>query len=339
MRHRTHIIGVIGAVGVCVYATLAAQDLPAGHPIVDAKVYDRAAQYLASNQDKLVLNAQFTPHWRSGAQERFTYRHERGEGRADFVEVMAETVTRAAAFDQVIVAAGLSRALHRVVEADRLPFKDYEEISSDKIGFSAYDKNWTCSKRSADCAETPDRALDPAAVPSPDGHWLVFIDNGNLWIRSADGRTRFPLTADAVPHYGYAASVESTAGVLMTGAAARALAVKDGHALPGPPGPPPKPVVLWSTDSRYLFTHRLENAAFEKSPWCSRRQRTAACGPSRISGAMRCPMTLPYPRLSHGSSIWRIEQVERSPKPHRRYSSRRSKPAMHGGRPMARVST
>jgi dipeptidyl-peptidase 4 len=264
MRHRTHIIGVIGAVGVCVYATLAAQDLPAGHPIVDAKVYDRAAQYLASNQDKLVLNAQFTPHWRSGAQERFTYRHERGEGRADFVEVMAETGTRAAAFDQVIVAAGLSRALHRVVEADRLPFNDYEEVSSDRIGFSAYDKNWTCSKRSADCAEKPDRALDPAAVPSPDGHWLAFIDNGNLWIRSADGKTRFPLTADAVPHYGYAASVESTAGVLMTGAAARALAVKDGHALPGPPGPPPKPVVLWSPDSRYLFTHRLDERSIRE---------------------------------------------------------------------------
>jgi dipeptidyl-peptidase 4 len=258
MKHRTHIIGVIGAVGVCIYATLPAQELPAGHPIVDAKVYDRAAQYLASNQDGLVLNAQFTPHWRSGPKERFTYRHELGVGRADFVEVMAETGTRAAAFDQAIVAAGLSRALDRVVEADRLPFKDYEEVSSDKIGFSAYDKNWTCSKRSADCVETLNRALDPTAVPSPDGRWLAFIDNGNLWIRSADGKTRFPLTTDAVPHYGYAASVESTAGVLMTGAAARALAIKDEHALPGPPGPPPKPVVLWSPDSRYLFTHRLD---------------------------------------------------------------------------------
>ena len=264
MKHRTRIIGVIGAVGVCAYATLAAQDLPAGHPVVDAKVYERAAQYLASNQDKLVLNAQFTPHWRSGPKERFTYRHERGEGRADFMEVMAETGTRAAAFDQAMVAAGLSRALGKAVEADRLPFKDYEEVSSDKIGFSAYDKNWTCSKRSADCAETPDRALDPAAVPSPDGHWLAFIDKGNLWIRSADGKTRFPLTTDAVPHYGYAASVESTAGVLMSGAAARALAVKDGHALPGPPGPPPKPVVLWSPDSRYLFTHRLDERSIRE---------------------------------------------------------------------------
>jgi dipeptidyl aminopeptidase/acylaminoacyl peptidase len=258
MKHRTPIIGVIGAVGVCVYATLAAQDLPAGHPIVDAKVYEHAAQYLASNQDKLVLNAQFTPHWRSGRQERFTYRHEEGEGRADFVEVMAATGTRAAAFDQAVVAAGLSGALGKIVEADRLPFKDYEEVSSDRIGFTAFDKHWTCSKRSADCAETRDRTLDPAAVPSPDGHWLAFIDNGNLWIRSADGKTRFPLTTDAVAHYGYAASIESTAGVLMSGAAARALAVRDGHALPGPPGPPPKPVVLWSPDSRYLFTHRLD---------------------------------------------------------------------------------
>jgi dipeptidyl-peptidase 4 len=262
MTHRSQIIGVIIAVSVCVSVSVGtpppAQAAAADSPVLDAKVYDRAAQYLASNQDKLVLNAQFTPHWRRGPKERFTYRHERSDGRADFVEVTAATGTRAAAFDQAIVAAGLSKSLGSVVEAERLPFKDYDELSSGRIGFSANGKNWACSTRSADCAEASTSATDPAAIASPDGHWLAFIDNGDLWIRSADGKTRFPLTTDATPHYGYAASVESTAGVLFSGTAGRALAVKDGHALPGPPGPPPKPIVLWSPDSRYLFTHRLD---------------------------------------------------------------------------------
>ena len=250
--------GVLFGVCVCFCAMRSGQALPADLPVLDAKVYDRAAQYLASNQDKLVLNAQFTAHWRRGREERFTYRHERSDGRADFVQVWAATGKRAAAFDQAAVAAGLSKALDTVVEAERLPFKDYEEIAFEKIRFTANGKNWTCSTRSADCTEAVPPATDPAAVPSPDGNWLAFIDSGNLWIRSADGRTRFPLTTDAESHYGYAVSVESTGGVLFSGAAGRALAVKDGRAVSGPPGPPQRPIVLWSPDSRYLFTHRLD---------------------------------------------------------------------------------
>jgi dipeptidyl-peptidase-4 len=272
MRHRAKIVGamVASGFGVCTGAVVAAA-LAAGmatllpapvaatdNPALSAEVYNRAARYLPSNQDQLVLNASFTPHWRRGSPERFTYRRELGDGRAEFVEVWAATGRRNAAFDQASVAAGLSKAQGKVVEAQRLPFKDYEEISVDQIGFSADGKIWNCSTRSAACSETVSPATDPLAIASPDGHWLAFLDNGNLWIRSTDGKTRFPLTSDALPHYGYAAPVESEAGVIFTGAAGRALAVKDGHPLPGPPGPPPKPIVLWSPDSKHLFTHRLD---------------------------------------------------------------------------------
>ena len=226
--------------------------------VINPEVYDRAALFQASNQENMVLNADFTPHWRAGSKERFTYLKELGEGRTSFIEVMAATGKRAAAFDQSLVAAGLQKALHRTIVADRLPFKDYEEIATDKISFSADGKSWHCSTQHADCTETASAATDPEAIPSPDGRWLAFIDKGNLWIRSVDNETRFPLTTDAQPHYGYGAPVESTAGVITSGAAARALAVKDGHSLPGPPGRPPKPIVLWSPDSKYLFTHRLD---------------------------------------------------------------------------------
>jgi dipeptidyl-peptidase-4 len=250
-------LGIGIGTGISAFAATPAQSASA-YPILDARVYDRAAQFLASNQDKLVLNASLTPHWRRGAQERFTYRRELGGGKAEFVAVWAATGKRSAAFDQAVVASGLSKALGKPVQAQRLPFTDYEEISLDQIGFSADGKNWICSVHDSECAEASAPATDPEAIASPDGHWLAFIDEGNLWIRSADGKTRFALTTDATPRFEYAATVKSTAGVLLTGAAARALAVKDGRALPGPPGPPPKPILLWSPDSRYLFTHRLD---------------------------------------------------------------------------------
>jgi dipeptidyl aminopeptidase/acylaminoacyl peptidase len=263
MKNRARALAMIGAVGVGA-AWAPTFTAAADRPTIDAKVYDRAALFLWGNQDNLVLNGHFSAHWRAGAQERFTYLKDLGEGRGNFVEVIAATGKRSPAFEQAVVAAGLKNALNRNVEADRLPFKDYEELGAGKIRFSAEGKTWSCSTQRPDCSETPLPATDPEAVASPDGRWLAFIDSGNLWIRSTDGQTRFALTTDAEPHYGYGMPVESTPGVNMTGAAARALAVKNGHPLPGPPGPPPKAIVLWSPDSKHVFTHRIDQRAVKE---------------------------------------------------------------------------
>jgi dipeptidyl aminopeptidase/acylaminoacyl peptidase len=232
-----------------------------GQGIVDATVYDRAARFLPANQGALILNARFIPHWRAGPVERFTYRRELPDGAAQFMAVTAATGARAIAFDQKIVAAGLSTLLSKAIAPDRLPFKDYEELPGGEIRFAGEGKDIVCSTLSPACHATAEPATDPLAIASPDGRWLAFVEHGNLWIRSADGGIRFALTDDAVPHYEYAARIESSAGVIYSGAAARALTVKDGQALPGPPGPPPRPVVLWSPDSKYLLTHRLDERA------------------------------------------------------------------------------
>jgi dipeptidyl aminopeptidase/acylaminoacyl peptidase len=225
---------------------------------IDAARYDRASRFFPDNRDQLVLNAAFVPHWRTSGSERFTYRKELGDGRVEFVEVMAATGRRRPAFDHAVVAAGLSKVESKEIEPARLPFADYEESAPDAISFPIDGKTYTCSTRKPDCREVPANQGDPLAVPSPDGQWLAFLEDGNLWIRSADGKTRFALTTDAAPHYRYAGMLESTRGVLMTGAAARALAVKDGKPIDGPPGPPAPPVVLWAPDSKYLLSHRLD---------------------------------------------------------------------------------
>ena len=245
-----------------IFAVLAVSLFPAGAAVaaesIDAARYDRASRFFPDNRDQLVLNAAFVPHWRTSGSERFTYRKELGDGRVEFVEVMAATGRRRPAFDHAVVAAGLSKVESKAIEPARLPFADYEETSPDDITFPMAGKTYTCSTRKPDCREVPENQGDPLAVPSPDGQWLAFLEDGNLWLRSADGKTRFALTTDAAPHYRYAGTLESTRGLMMTGSAGRALAVKDGKPIDGPPGPPAPPVVLWSPDSRYLLSHRLD---------------------------------------------------------------------------------
>ena len=230
-------------------------------PAVTAATYDRAARFFPDNMGNLVLNATFKPHGRSGAPERFTYRRELGGGRSEFVSIDASSGRRSTAFRHSVVAEGLAVASGKPVDPARLPFADYEDGPKFTIQFVAFGRNWACGTAKPRCVGSEAPASDPTAVPSPDGRWLAYLDNGNLWIRSSDGRERFALTQDAETHYGYAARVESTPGVIMTGAQARALAVRDGHPIPGPPGPPAAPIVLWSPDSTQLLTHRIDERA------------------------------------------------------------------------------
>lgn len=247
--------------GACFLLALQAGLVMAAAPPLDAARYDRASRFFPDNRDQYVQNASFTPHWRGGGEERFTYRRELGDGRSAFVEVMAATGRRRPAFDHALVATGLGTLLGKASDPERLPFADYEELPKGSIGFMVAGKTYACSVRKPECRETPMTTPDPLAVPSPDGRWLAFLQDGNLWIRTADGQTRFALTTDAQPHYAYAGTLDTTRALMMPGAKGRALAVKDGKPIDGPPGPPAPPVVLWSPDSRHLLTHRLDERA------------------------------------------------------------------------------
>ncbi|MBS0393944.1 MAG: DPP IV N-terminal domain-containing protein [Proteobacteria bacterium] len=225
-----------GAVALaCSVAAAAPADL-------DRAVYERAAQFLPSNQESLILNATVRPHWRAGPFDRFTYRHELGDGRAEFVEVDAATGRRRPAFDHARVAAGLAAAGVANVAADRLPFRDYDEAGAAEIRFAASGKEWQCRTNAVACHAAMAPAGDPSVVASPDGRQLAFIRDGNLWIRASDGSGEFALTTDAVPHFAYGATPEAN---IVTAPLRLA-------------GRPEPPAVLWSPDSSRLFVQKLD---------------------------------------------------------------------------------
>lgn len=221
----------------------------------DAARYDRAAETLYDRAALLVLNAQITPHWREGPRERFTYRRELGEGRSEFVSVDAATARKVPAFDAAILARGLAAATGKAVDPSRLPFTDYDETPSG-LRVLIDGKTWDCARDGPHCTDAGLPVPDPDAVASPDGRWLAFVEAGNLWVRSADGRTRFALTHDAEPRYGYARDTEALTAENAFGPAHPPAGV--GWSRIGPPQAPPPPAVLWSPDSRRLFTHRLD---------------------------------------------------------------------------------
>lgn len=89
----------------------------------------------------------------------------------------------------------------------------------------------------------------PAEVESPDGKWRVFLKDYNIWLRSTTDDVEVPLTRDGSPDYGYANRPEFST---------HSVTDLRQHA-------PQVPQVIWSPNSRYLFTYRLDERAVKES--------------------------------------------------------------------------
>jgi dipeptidyl aminopeptidase/acylaminoacyl peptidase len=125
--------------------------------------------------------------------------------------VDANALTKNPAFDHAKLAAALSAAGGKSYTAYSLPFEHFHFVEKrSAIEFVADDARWRCDLASYKCvkqgpmpSENDDYDNTPKAdnsdektTASPDGKWLAFIANYNVWLRSADGKQRFALSED-----------------------------------------------------------------------------------------------------------------------------------------------
>ena len=203
--------------------------------------YARAERFLSWNHERYVSNADIQHHWITNV-DRFWYLRTTLKGGKEFVVVNAATGKRTPAFDQGKIAAGLSNATHTIIDPASLPFVAFSYTHDHNgIQFHFVNQLWTCGLKSGVCVAAELPKDTPGEVPSPDGTWTVFVRGYNLWLRrTADGK-EYALTADGVEHYSYAG-----------------LPGDSGDALDDMRGKPTPPQVLWSPDSRFVLTHRLD---------------------------------------------------------------------------------
>jgi hypothetical protein len=172
-----------------------------------------------------VYKDRIAPHWFAG-DTRFWYRNDLKGGTREFVLVDAEKGTRGPAFDHAKLAAGLSKAAEREYRADRLPFDGISFTDDGKaVRFAAAEKTWTCDLGTYECTAAPQKekdaggesaapaVTDPPAtdgdevapflnlqpdprrrpadgereVTSPDGKWVAFVKDHNVFVRAKGG--------------------------------------------------------------------------------------------------------------------------------------------------------
>jgi dipeptidyl aminopeptidase/acylaminoacyl peptidase len=175
-----------------------------------------------------VYKMEIVPHWFDG-NNRFWYRNLLPGGTKEFIVVDAVRGLRRPAFDHERMAKALSRATGQSIDAHRLTF-DRIEFSPDcrAVVFSHAGQVWSCDLSTYECRpeksqllgkedqSTPDQRDRRARTSgtassslqleakSPDGQWVAFLKEDNVWLRSAaatQGGTR--LSSDGDANYSY----------------------------------------------------------------------------------------------------------------------------------------
>ncbi|HEX7961847.1 MAG TPA: DPP IV N-terminal domain-containing protein, partial [Terriglobales bacterium] len=207
--------------------------------------FTRANKFLSWNVRKLVLDADITPHW-IGKSPRFWYREPKlGTEEKTFLLADAAHNTLGPAFDHARLAAGLAKVTHHQQTATDLPFESFDFVDNDSsIRFEAEGSTWTCTLSDYECspAKTPS---GPRPAVSPDGRWVAFVRDHNLFVSSTDTGQEIQLTRDGERDYDYATPLPM-AGALIN------------HE--GTDANSRQPVgVSWSPDSRRLITYRIDS--------------------------------------------------------------------------------
>lgn len=167
--------------------------------------YQRAEKLLHLNVYNLVQNLYLNPKWIDNGSD-FWYKTELDNGHR-FMLVLTKKNEVKPAFDHQEMANALSKKLDKSVRPDSLPFlkiKFKEKMSRilfkvDTLNFKYDIKNNVLSEY------TPKKnKLKKNESKSPDGKWIAFVKEYNLYLRNVKTSEEFQLTTDGIDHFDYA---------------------------------------------------------------------------------------------------------------------------------------
>jgi len=207
--------------------------------------YERAEQFLRPNVERLVLNERVAPNW-IAETDRFWYRKELADGK-QFLLVDPGRITRDPAFDHDRLAAGLTQAVAdtQFVGTD-LPFDEFEFVDEEAairvevegVQYVCDLTDYVCEKSEPE-EEAEERRLEEE---SPDGKWVAFLKDHNVYVRSLETGEVIQLSDDGVEGYDYIARLPATPQMVPEGTMHIDLPV----------------AATWSPDSRKIVSYRLD---------------------------------------------------------------------------------
>lgn len=199
--------------------------------VLTVQDYARAARFMSYNTMPLVDHDVQQVKWLDNTH--FWYR-DHAAGGDHFMEMDTATGKAAPAFDQAALAAALTRASGKPVQADRFPSRfDFTLKAGGEYDVELNGKHYRCDLQGAGACKVKGKSGNEPGILSPDKTREAFIRDWNLWVRDVATGKETPLTTDGVKDFGYATD---NAGWIHTDRA----------------------VVNWSPDSRKIATYQQD---------------------------------------------------------------------------------
>lgn len=207
--------------------------------MVSTKRYERAERFLEQNIDSLILNNRVEINWTDDG-EQFWYQRESDDG-STFVMVDPQSGTQNPAFDHQRLAESLTQEVSESFDRWNLPFDEFSYAnSSEAIRFEIGEDQYHCDLDSYVCERVAE--TESPAAESPDGRWVAYTDDYDLYVRNTQTQEIVQLTSDGEQRYSYGTATPSPKK-----------RVEKGSQIVGD-----RVNVQWSPDSKKLMTYRLD---------------------------------------------------------------------------------
>lgn len=209
--------------------------------------YRRAESFLSWNAEKLVSQTKVSPNWINDGNT-FWYLLKDEDGKR-FVFVDAASGEKRPAFDHERLAAELSRETGTYVTHNKLPFDEIDLNTANVMRFTIGEDDWQCALSDYQCTKLgSEDEPEMTELESPDGNWIAFARDHNLWIRNTSGEETRQLSKGGEEGLGYGSPIISP---LIDAGLAKP---DDSHY----PIPELFPAAIWSPDSKKIISHQLD---------------------------------------------------------------------------------
>lgn len=147
------------------------------------------------------------------------------------------------AFDHDRMAIQLASKLDARLDATDLPITDIVELQEQAIVIMVDKRKFQCNLLDDHIVERKSyEIVADYELKSPDGKWVAYVDQYNLYVRSLEQGDIIQLTTDGEKEYAYATLPDAYGSKLVDELAAKKL----------------PPMAIWSPDSSHLFTHKTD---------------------------------------------------------------------------------
>jgi dipeptidyl-peptidase-4 len=149
--------------------------------------YKRAVGFLWTNvNNKKAFNVTATPRLLPDSAG-FWY-VDQSRDKKTFTKVLFSKVSKEPLFDHGRIAAILTDSLHRPITATELPFNAVEPVGKSHVRFVVEGRTYLINTKDNTLSREQDWKSSPESMEakSPDGKWIAYTENYNLFIRSTE---------------------------------------------------------------------------------------------------------------------------------------------------------